>query len=387
MYYKYGYYRVGDEIHYSSMLAHLAASKNKKPIYWVYHEDIFSQIKKENLGKLPLDFFYKQRALQLRDKYDYLILNYSGGSDSHNILMTFLNNNIHLDQITVRFPFSVLNSDAHKPNNINTRQANRHSEWNYTVKPTLDWVGSKFPKTKIVLLDWLNETAFNNLKDDAFIEPRGGWFLGSLLRSSNFTYDPVEREMIDKGKTVALIWGVDKPRLACLSTDSGEKVYMSLRDKPMTLFSPTLHNPNGNEHFYWTPDMPELAWEMAYKTFQFFNANKHLRYIIKTTTGKNSHLAANFKWQKFCDLTCTLLYSTWDDNRFQVEKPTWGTSFDMRPGDIMIETLPEIQNIKNKWRYLWKSYDKMLDRSVPSIMENGEFTNVPTKWHHIGTFV
>ena len=67
---KYGYYRVGDETHYSCMLAHLAASKNKKPIYWMYHEDVFSKFSIENLGKLPLDFYYKQRALQLRDNYD-----------------------------------------------------------------------------------------------------------------------------------------------------------------------------------------------------------------------------------------------------------------------------------------------------------------------------
>jgi len=383
---KYGYYRVGDETHYSCMLAHLAASKNKKPIYWMYHEDVFSNFSIEKLGKLPLDFYYKQRALQLRDNYDYLILNYSGGSDSHNILMTFINNNIHLDQITVRLPFSALNNNVHKPNTVDTSQANRYSEWDYTIKPMLEWIGLAHPKIKIVLLDWLDESCINSLTEDSFSEPRGGYFLGSMLRSANFAIDPGEREMLNKGKNVALIWGIDKPRIACLSTGSGEKVYMSLRDKPMVISSPTLHNPNGTEYFYWTPDMPEVAWEMAYKTFQFFDVNKDLRYIIETKRGGQGHVVSQAKWQKFCDLTSTVLYTTWNSSRFQVKKPSWGAKSDMRPGDAIIETLGEMASIKDKWRYYWKSYDHLLDRSVPSIMENGEFLSTATKWHHIGTF-
>jgi hypothetical protein len=207
-----------------------------------------------------------------------------------------------------------------------------------------------------------------------------------MLRSANFAIDPGEQEMLNKGKNVALIWGIDKPRIACLSSRSGEKVYMSLRDKPMVISSPTLHNPNGTEYFYWTPDMPEVAWEMAYKTFHFFDVNKDLRYIIETKRGGQGHVVGHAKWQKFCDLTSTVLYTTWDRSRFQVEKPSWGTKSDMRPGDAIIETLDQMASIKAKWRYYWKSYDHLLDRSVPSIMENGEFLSTATKWHHIGTF-
>jgi hypothetical protein len=59
---------------------------------------------------------------------------------------------------------------------------------------------------------------------------------------------------------------------------------------------------------------------------------------------------------------------------------------DMRPGDAIIETLPELADLKTKWRYYWKSYDKMLDRSIPSIMENGEFLPTVTKHHYLGTY-
>lgn len=382
---KYGYYLVGKEKYYSCMLAHIAASKTKEPIYWFYHEDIFAQVNRENLGKNSLDFFYRQRALQLRDLYDYLILNYSGGSDSHNILMTFINNNIKLDQITVRLPFSALNNNVHKANRNDTSQLNRYSEWDFTIKPMLEWVSENHPNIKIVLLDWLDESAMNSLKEDSFTDPRGGYFLGSMLRSANFAVDPGEREMLDKGKSVALLWGIDKPRLVSAGTDTGDKVYMSLKDKPMVISSPTIHNPNGTEYFYWSPEMPDLAWEMAYKTFKFFDINKDLRHVIQKVPGKG-HAVSHAKWQKFCDLTSTVLYTTWDRNKFQVDKPSWGVKSDMRPGDAIIETLPELAELKTKWRYYWKSYDRMLDRSIHSIMENGEFLPTATKFHYLGTY-
>lgn len=42
-----------------------------------------------------------ERALELREKYEYLALWYSGGYDSHTILQTFIKNNILLDEIVI----------------------------------------------------------------------------------------------------------------------------------------------------------------------------------------------------------------------------------------------------------------------------------------------
>src|SRR5262245_7733265 len=47
---------------------------------------------------------YRARALRLRDQYDYLILMYSGGADATQVLMTFLNNGIHLDEVCTFYP-------------------------------------------------------------------------------------------------------------------------------------------------------------------------------------------------------------------------------------------------------------------------------------------
>ena len=46
-----------------------------------------------------LQTLYKQRAEQLRDTYDYLVLAWSGGSDSNQMLWSFFNNGIYPDMV------------------------------------------------------------------------------------------------------------------------------------------------------------------------------------------------------------------------------------------------------------------------------------------------
>jgi len=49
----------------------------------------------------PLQEMYRLRAQQIRDTYDYVVLYFSGGSDSITALNAFVKNNIHIDEIVV----------------------------------------------------------------------------------------------------------------------------------------------------------------------------------------------------------------------------------------------------------------------------------------------
>ena len=73
---KYGHYTVGEKIFTNSMLAFLEGSKTKNPIKWNYHNNLWKNFDKSRLGNYNLKSLYKQRAQQLRDSYDYLILHY-----------------------------------------------------------------------------------------------------------------------------------------------------------------------------------------------------------------------------------------------------------------------------------------------------------------------
>jgi hypothetical protein len=54
---------------------------------------------------------YKERAEQLRTDYDYLIVYFSGGSDSITVVNSFLDNNIPIDEIVIN-SFSQVNKDV-----------------------------------------------------------------------------------------------------------------------------------------------------------------------------------------------------------------------------------------------------------------------------------
>ena len=100
---------------------------------------------------------YVERCNQLRDKYDYLVLHYSGGSDSHNILHTFLTNNIKLDEISIRWPKHWLDGKFYNVNNIDKSAKNAPSEFNYTIKPTLEYLQKHHPDIKINIVDFTED--------------------------------------------------------------------------------------------------------------------------------------------------------------------------------------------------------------------------------------
>ena len=80
-----GYYRVGWKKFYNKTLALLESNKTGYKIDWVFNNDIYGKIDWTLPVLESLDLLYALRARQLREKYDYLVLYFSGGADSTNI--------------------------------------------------------------------------------------------------------------------------------------------------------------------------------------------------------------------------------------------------------------------------------------------------------------
>ena len=83
----------------------------------------------------------KERAQQLRDCYNYIILSYSGGHDSQTILNTFVNNNIYIDEIYIE-RYARLSG-----NSLSNR------EQTHGAIPYLNHIRHKIPNTKVTLHD------------------------------------------------------------------------------------------------------------------------------------------------------------------------------------------------------------------------------------------
>ena len=104
---KLGYYSVGLQEFDSKIKACQLASKVLEKIQspnivkWHFNDEIFSTYNWSIEPRESLADLYKKRAKHLREQYDYIIISYSGGADSHNVVMSFLNQGLFIDELVV----------------------------------------------------------------------------------------------------------------------------------------------------------------------------------------------------------------------------------------------------------------------------------------------
>jgi hypothetical protein len=124
-----------DAFLYCNTLTHATA-------HFHWYEDAFARL---GIGVEPVETLAelcKQRAQELRDTYQYIRLWYSGGADSHTALMSFIDNDIHLDEI-------IVDHKLDKNSNIVTKTCNQ--EIDLVTIPSLKTLANKLTKTKITL--------------------------------------------------------------------------------------------------------------------------------------------------------------------------------------------------------------------------------------------
>jgi hypothetical protein len=374
-----GHYQVGTQKFTNKIMAAITATDQKQPMTWHFHDDIFSKVKP--VGVSNIKELYKQRALQLREKYDYLILNYSGGSDSWTVLNTFLENNIKLDHIFVKWPMKAMDKGFYTPNNVDRSAFNFVSEWDFTLKKDLEWLAQAHPEITIEIGDWLDNLDNSYFNDDLFSNAVNYSFMTNLLRC-HFGSD-TERNMVDKGLKVGSIYGVDKPWVAI----HGNKCFFYFMDGATTTCPVRQENPEGTEYFYWTPDMPQIAVEQAYKVYQWHKNNKQMRHTILELhlSEKEKELAINKYMKNFeesSDIVRSLIYPDWDFSRFQAFKPIPIPEFEGKQKDFWLENRQEVSNTKDAWRHHWRSY---FDKIHPSFLyPNKELKKSITKMHYLG---
>ena len=302
-----------------------ANQTNNGSISYYYHNHVWQSVDRSLLGKIPLTILYKERAQQLRDTYDYLVLHYSGGSDSHNILHTFLTNNIKLDEVTVRWSKTLRDGKLYTPNNVDTSARNAASEWDYTIKPTLDWLAQAHPNIKINIVDYgSNLSVVKSSKlENTLLKKNPARFAGG---TTAMLMDPTVRDhllSIDK-KSIAHIFGIEKPIL----NHANNTISMQFLDTIFEHTVPIRDAEDGSvvEPFYWTPDMPLLPMEQAYQSALYFKANiKHQQALW--TDELRSPTDAGKQFEDQSNVHKAILYKdSWDNRKFQVGKPNLSRS-------------------------------------------------------------
>ena len=115
------------------------ASKFNCDVKWMFNHSVYGNIDWTVPIETPLKELYRIRAQQIRDKYDHIILHYSGGQDSNNMLHSFIDNNIRLDKIVIQVP----EPERRHSNNTDFSSNNYWGEFDYQTLPYLKKLGNK----------------------------------------------------------------------------------------------------------------------------------------------------------------------------------------------------------------------------------------------------
>jgi len=148
------YYKVGDKKFYNNFLAYYESFKTNKKISFHLHEELYDSLDWEVEPQESFEMLMDNHAFHLRQKYDYLILNWSGGTDSHTIYNVFKRNNIHLDEICVKYSHA---ETTYFPESNAVWLKNNH--WDSTTKITV--IHDQDPSRMEVILnneDWVMNT-------------------------------------------------------------------------------------------------------------------------------------------------------------------------------------------------------------------------------------
>lgn len=284
---RHGYYLVGWKKFYNKTQALIYASENKFNVRWVFNDEVYDKINWQTPIETSLFELYRQRAQQLRDKYDYLVLYFSGGADSTNILRTFIDNDIFLDEIVMQYPKPVESQFDEKDKS----NKNIYGEIKYQAIPTLNNLNIH-SKTQIRYQDFAQPLLDLLSKDNWFdIMPMGTNIspAGIGRQIAQVKEDHILR-LCDSGKKVAQILGVDKPLV--LHTGDDYFAYFSdvsaMHSPPVDATQSEIFNKlYCTEFFYWTPDLPEIVVKQAQLIKQFCLNNPQATNMIMQSMKKH----------------------------------------------------------------------------------------------------
>lgn len=281
---KLGFYQIKKQVFWSKASALIEASRlnyNYRDVTWHFNDDTFAKYDWTVEPEGHIREFYHRRARQLRENYNYLILNFSGGSDSTTVLYSFIQQNLFIDEVVIRNPQSVTKKYGIDQQNLNA--SNEFSEFELAATPILKWLQIVSPKTKITLHDFSLDIVSGEINwDENFFHWTGDYVNpGCIVR---YTHNSIidHLRMFDKGKKIAIIFGIDKPRIVCQNEDVN---FFFVDRSTHSALPATVNNGFNNvnvELFYWSPDLPQLIIKQCHIIKNWFEnpVNKKLIYIM-----------------------------------------------------------------------------------------------------------
>jgi hypothetical protein len=322
------YYKCGNKIFTSKINALIAAKATGRPVDWLFHDDIYKKYSWDVEPDVSLDALYDIRARELREKYDYLIISYSGGSDSHNVVQSFIRQNLHIDELVTNHWSGVSKSTTVLDTTV-TENWNINAEHELQAMPRLKELSEKLPRTKITVLD-ASQTILDSMAsydDESWIMNKNDYLsFGHLFRYNYFYFNELKKQF-DKNLKIGVILGAEKPRTKIVDNE----FYVYFPDNAVNIVTIKDHKVGNDDHdnltvemFYWGETTAPIVCKQAYVIKRWLEQNPDKQALWINPTGETVRLYHEKYMRK-------LLYTTtWNQDWFQTDKSTdwWYSQFD-----------------------------------------------------------
>jgi len=260
---KFGYYLAGNRKTYSRQEAIEFAGTSD--IQWIFNDDVFSLYDWTTEPVADINHYYDERAKQLRHDYDYIVLFYSGGYDSHNMLRSFIDNKLHVDEIITNIPsLSIFSTPT--------------VEWKEYTSKKIEAYKDVLKNTKIRLIEHQeNLIDIVEKNTDLLYDLNYKYTLHHLVKEQ-FKYSIKEhRDCVESGKKIVYLYGLDKP---IVKYDYLSKQYYTQFSEAIVVnkvLPETQRNriqDVGYEFFYWAPECANLLIKQAHMIKNLFKIRK-----------------------------------------------------------------------------------------------------------------
>ncbi len=259
---RFGFYTVGNFKTYSKLEAIEYSGKVRQPVEWNFNKNAFDHYDWTVEPPGSLEYWYGLRAKEIREKYDYIVIWYSGGADSHNALMSFVRNNIFVDEIA-------------QYHNLEAEHGNKKAWLNEEVFSTSAPITQELIQTNPIYKNTKHRLVdLSQLQKDVLIKDENKWDYfykvttymspNGLSRSYLRETIPDYQKLISQGKKVCFVFGAEKPLIA----QQNNQWYISFEDCFDYAVSPRTQILNReweyDELFYWSDSLPQLVAKQAH---------------------------------------------------------------------------------------------------------------------------
>ena len=339
MYLRQGHYFYNDKVYLSRAAAFDDMLLNKdynSSITFHFNEDVFDNINWEIEPESDISTLYKMRAQQIRDKYNYVILSFSGGSDSTQILWTFLKNNIFIDEIQIVNYNDIVSKMDHTAM-LKDDMVSEYLEYDYAALPILKKVAKISPNTKITTID-ISADAIENykksfgslgLEDDKFHNGSQRLYL-SIPRMYSYALLKYNSQVKNPPRNACIVKGFEKPILS-LDLKNKESLYFNFNDMTMRELENVRRKQTPDdlvsELFFWSRDFPLIPIKQSHMIKRVLETNKDFyelfferqvklfKHELKKQAGYSSvHTSER--------MVNHIIYPDWDPTVFAAPKPT-----------------------------------------------------------------